>query len=73
MKVINVTFGQAVKMPKTNKIENFVSNEYANLVWDEATGALIISQDGCDKKVLVFPTNISHLTFESVKKETKAK
>jgi hypothetical protein len=70
MKVINATFGQAVKMPKTNKIENFVNSDHAKLEWDDSLSALVITQEGCDKKVLVFPTNISHLTFE---KEKKAK
>lgn len=69
MKVIDATFGQAVRTPN-NKQETFVSSTHYSLEW---TGDYLkVKSSTNDKVVIVFPTNISHMTIED-KKESKSK
>ena len=72
MKVIDVTFGQAVRCPN-NKQETFLSSLHSTLEWNGSF--LKVTQPTCTKTVIVFPTNISHMTIseEEVKEAKKAK
>jgi len=71
MEVLNVTFATAVRCPNLKNELFLAADKTTKLAWDATLDALVITQEGREAEVLVFRTNISHITKKSAKKTKK--